>query len=121
MNKNSPLNSTYGISYASFNNPFIHPMNDNNIIALRGALFMVDLKEAVHNKGFKVIHIKTDSIKIADATPEIIKFVQDFGKEYGYVMEHEATYSKICLVNGSTYVAKYDEYWKSVIIIYADV
>lgn len=33
----------------------------------------------------------------------------DFGKKYGYEFEHEATYSKMCLVNGSTYIAKYDD------------
>ena len=68
---------------------------------------MVDLKHAVQEKGFTVAHIKTDSIKIPNATPEIIKFVMEFGKEYGYTFEHEATYEKMCLVNDAVYVAKY--------------
>lgn len=67
---------------------------------------MIDLKEAVQAKGFKVVHIKTDSIKIPDATPEIIDFIVNFGKEYGYDFEHEVTYSKFCLVNDAVYVAK---------------
>jgi len=70
---------------------------------------MIDLKHAVQAQGFKVAHIKTDSIKIPDANQYIIKFVQDFGKKYGYTFEHEATYDKLCLVNDSVYIAKYKE------------
>ena len=44
---------------------------------------MIDLKHAVQEKGFTVAHIKTDSIKIPNATDEIINFVVDFGKKYG--------------------------------------
>ena len=105
-----PLNSFYGISYASFDNPARDPRDVNNIIALRGALFMRTLQDEVEAKGFTVAHIKTDSIKIPNATPEIISFVTEFGKKYGYDFEHEATYAKMCLVNGSTYIAKYDEH-----------
>ena len=68
---------------------------------------MVDLKHAVQKRGFTVAHIKTDSIKIPNATPEIIKFAMDFAQKYGYTFEHEATYEKMCLVNKSTYIAKY--------------
>ena len=105
-----PLNSFYGISYASFENPARDPLDENNIIALRGALFMRTLQDEVEARHFTVAHIKTDSIKIPEATPEIIEFVTEFGKKYGYEFEHEATYAKMCLVNGSTYVAKYDEH-----------
>jgi hypothetical protein len=70
-------------------------------------LFMIDLKHEVQKRGFIVAHIKTDSIKIPDATPEIIQFVMDFGKRYGYTFEHEETYEKMCLVNDAVYVAKY--------------
>ena len=103
------LNSTYGIAAATFKNPLKDERDKNNIIALRGALFMRTLQDEVQAKGFKVIHIKTDSIKIPDATPEIIQFVTDFGKKYGYEFEHEATYERICLVNDAVYIAKYDE------------
>jgi hypothetical protein len=67
---------------------------------------MIDLKHAVQEKGFTVAHIKTDSIKIPNATPEIIEFVTDFGAKYGYDFEHEATYEKLCLVNNAVYIAK---------------
>lgn len=101
------LNSAYGLTCARFANEFKDKRNIDNIVAKRGALFMVDLKHAVQEQGFVVAHIKTDSIKIPDATPEIIKFVMDFGAKYGYEFEHEATYDKMCLVNDSVYIAKY--------------
>ena len=101
------INSVYGLTSASFDNAFRDIRNKNNIVALRGALFMVDLKHAVQEKGFTVAHIKTDSIKIPNATPEIIQFVIDFGKRYGYNFEHEATYKRMCLVNKSTYIAQF--------------
>ena len=104
------LNSTYGIAAATFDNPLRDKRDVNNIIALRGALFMRTLQDEVTSRGFTVAHIKTDSIKIPEATPEIISFCIEFGRKYGYEFEHEATYSKMCLVNGSTYIAKYDEF-----------
>lgn len=100
------INSVYGLTSASFENPFKDIRNIDNIVAKRGALFMVDLKHEVQKRGFIVAHIKTDSIKIPDATPEIINFVMDFGKRYGYTFEHEATYDRMCLVNDAVYIAK---------------
>lgn len=101
------INSVYGLTSAAFENAFRDPRNRDNIVAKRGALFMIDLKHEVQKRGFTVAHIKTDSIKIPDATPEIIQFVMDFGKLYGYTFEHEATYDKMCLVNDAVYIAKY--------------
>ena len=101
------INSVYGLTSANFENAFRDPRNKDNIVAKRGALFMVDLQHEVQARGFKVAHIKTDSIKIPDATPEIIQFVMDFGKRYGYTFEHEATYEKMCLVNDAVYIARY--------------
>lgn len=103
------INSVYGLTSASFENPFRDPRNKDNIVAKRGALFMIDLKHAVQEKGFTVAHIKTDSIKIPNATQEIIDFVMEFGKKYGYIFEHEATYEKMCLVNDAVYIAKYKD------------
>lgn len=103
------INSVYGLTSAKFDNPFRDLRNIDNIVAKRGALFMVDLKHAVQEQGFTVAHIKTDSIKIPNATPEIIQFVMDFGKRYGYTFEHEATYEKMCLVNDAVYIAKYSD------------
>lgn len=100
------INIVYGLTSAKFDNPFRDPRNVDNIVAKRGALFMIDLKKAVQEKGFTVAHIKTDSIKIPDATQEIIDFVFQFGEDYGYQFEHEATYEKFCLVNDAVYVAK---------------
>lgn len=103
------INSVYGLTSASFENPFRDIRNVDNIVAKRGALFMLDLRYEVRKRGFTVAHIKTDSIKIPDATPEIIKFVMDFGKRYGYTFEHEATYDRMCLVNDAVYIAKYKD------------
>ena len=103
------INSVYGLTSASFDNPFRDPRNKDNIVAKRGALFMIDLKHAVQEKGYTVAHIKTDSIKIPNATSEIIEFVMEFGKKYGYIFEHEATYEKMCLVNDAVYIAKYKD------------
>ena len=102
-----PLNGSYGMTAASFDNPMRDPRNKNNIVACRGALFMRTLQDEIVARGFRPIHFKTDSVKVANATPEIINFIMEFGKKYGYTFEHEATYDRICLVNGSTYIAKY--------------
>lgn len=101
------INSIYGLTYAKFDNAFKDRRNFDNIVAKRGALFMVDLKYAVQEQGYQVAHIKTDSIKIPNATPSIIQFVMDFAKKYGYDFEHEATYERMCLVNKAVYIAKY--------------
>lgn len=103
------INSVYGLTFASFENAFRDPRNKDNIVAKRGALFMINLKHEVQERGFTVAHIKTDSIKIPDATPEIIQFVMDYGKRYGYTFEHEATYDRMCLVNDAVYIAKYKD------------
>ena len=103
------INSVYGLTSANFDNPFRDSRNKDNIVAKRGALFMIDLKEEVQKRGFTVAHIKTDSIKIPNATPEIIQFVMDFGRKYGYTFEHEATYDRMCLVNDAVYICRYDD------------
>ena len=101
------INSVYGLTAANFDNPFRDIRNKDNIVAKRGALFMIDLKHEVQARGFTVAHVKTDSIKIPNATPEIIQFVMDFGEKYGYTFEHEATYDRMCLVNDAVYICKY--------------
>ena len=103
------INSVYGLTSATFDCEFKDKRNVDNIVAKRGALFMINLKEEVQNRGFTVAHIKTDSIKIPNATPEIIQFVMDYGKEYGYTFEHEHTYKKMCLVNDAVYIAKLED------------
>ena len=103
------INSVYGLTSAKFDNPFRDLRNKDNIVAKRGALFMINLKHEVQKRGFTVAHIKTDSIKIPNATPEIIQFVSDYGAMYGYTFEHEATYDRMCLVNDAVYIAKYQD------------
>lgn len=99
------LNSTYGIAAATFDNPLRDPRDVNNIIALRGALFMRTLQDEILDRGFVGVHYKTDSVKIPNATPEIIQFCMEFAKKYGYIFEHEATYDRICLIDKAQYVA----------------
>ena len=103
------INSVYGLTAANFDNPFRDLRNKNNIVALRGALFMKTLQDEVQAMGYKVVHIKTDSIKIADADQKIIQFCMDFATKYGYTFEHEATYERMCLVNDAVYIAKYKD------------
>ena len=103
------INAVYGLTSAKFDNPFKDPRNTDNIVAKRGALFMINLKYEVQARGFTVAHIKTDSIKIPNATKDIIQFVMDYGKAYGYDFEHEATYDRMCLVNDAVYIAKYKD------------
>lgn len=108
------INIVYGLTSARFPNAFRDNRNTDNIVAKRGALFMIDLKHAVQEQGFVVAHIKTDSIKIPNATPAIIQFVMDFGKKYGYDFEHETTYDKFCLVNDAVYIAREGDKWTAV-------
>ena len=106
-----PINSVYGLTSAKFENPFRDIRNKDNIVAKRGALFMIDLKHYVQELGYQVIHIKTDSIKIPNADDHIIQKVIEFGKKYGYDFEHEATYDRICLVNDAVYIAHDSDGW----------
>jgi hypothetical protein len=99
------LNIVYGLTSAKFDNPFRDIRNVDNIVAKRGALFMIDLKHALQDKGVQVIHMKTDSVKIPLTDMGIIDFVMAFGREYGYQFDHEETYDKFCLVNDAVYVA----------------
>ena len=103
------INSIYGLTSASFENPFRDPRNIDNLVAKRGALFMTLLKSEVQKLGYTVAHIKTDSIKIPNATQEVINFVTKFGKEFGYKFETEAEFDRYCLVNDAVYIAKFKE------------
>lgn len=102
-------NSVYGLTSATFPNPFRHPKNVNNIVALRGALFMVNLKHEIQDRGFTVIHCKTDSCKVVNPSDELADFIMDYGKQYGYNFEVEHVFERICLVNNAVYIAKLAE------------
>ena len=108
------INIVYGLTSATFDSIFRDNRNKDNIVAKRGALFMINLKNEVQSRGFNVIHIKTDSIKIPNATPEIIEFISNYGKEFGYEFELEAQYSKFCLVNDAVYIARENNKWTAV-------
>ena len=103
------INSVYGLTAANFDTPFRDVRNKNNIVALRGALFMRTLQDEVEGRGFKIVAIKTDSIKIAEATKEIVDFCMEFAKKYGYTFEHEATYDRMCQTNDADYIARYKD------------
>ena len=103
------INATYGQTAAKYDNPFKDNRNKNNIVALRGSLTMRTLQDEIEKRGFQIVAIKTDSIKIADATKEIIDFCMEFARKYGYEFEHEATYDRICQVNDADYIARYKD------------
>lgn len=105
------INKVYGFTSATFDNTFLDKRNVDNIVAKRGALFMIDLKHYVQEQGYIVAHIKTDSIKIPNASPDIIEKVMEFGKKYGYEFEHEATYDRMALVDRAQYIAHDEEGW----------
>ena len=103
------INSVYGLTAAHFTNKLRDPRNDDNWVAKRGALFMIDLMLAVKAKGYRVMHVKTDSIKIANPDPDIFQFVYDYGKKFGYTFEVEHKFEKLCLVNNAVYICKYTD------------
>lgn len=108
------INIVYGLTSAKFDNPFRDVRNRDNIVAKRGALYMIDLKNDLQDAGHRVIHIKTDSVKLPNASKKAIDFVIKHGKRYGYDFEHEVTYDKLCLVNDAVYVARKDGKWIAV-------
>lgn len=108
------INIVYGLTSAKFPNPFRDTRNTDNIVAKRGALYMIDLKNDLKEAGHTVVHIKTDSVKIPGVTKREIDFVVEHGKRYGYDFEHEITYDKLCLVNDAVYIACKDGKWTAV-------
>lgn len=100
------INSVYGLTSAGFSNPFKHPDNVNNIVALRGALFMATLKDELESHGHYVLHIKTDSIKVVNPNDDSDRIIQEMGDKYGYKLETEHIFERICLVDKANYVAK---------------
>lgn len=109
------INSVYGLTFARYDSIFKDPRNKDNIVAKRGGLFMVNLKHELQKKGIQVIHIKTDSIKIANPSKKIADFIFEYGKKWGYTFEIENIYKKFCLVNDAVYIAKTDkDEWSAV-------
>lgn len=102
------INSVYGLTAAGFDNKFRDPRNKDNWVAKRGALFIETLRLNVTEMGGKVVHIKTDSIKVEEPTPEITNYILEYGKKWGYNFEVEDIYEKMCLVNDAVYIALRD-------------
>lgn len=100
------INSIYGLTSASFTNEFKDDRNIDNIVAKRGNLFMRVLQDQIEKMGYEVCHIKTDSIKVANADQKVKDFIIKFGREYGYEFETEAEFSKFALLNDAAYVGK---------------
>jgi hypothetical protein len=100
------INIVYGLTSAKFPNPFRDNRNKDNIVAKRGALYMIDLKHDLMDEKIRVVHIKTDSVKIPNVTKKAIDFIVKHGKRYGYDFEHEVTYDSLCLVNDAVYIAR---------------
>jgi hypothetical protein len=100
------INSIYGLTSASFDNEFRDERNKDNLVAKRGNLFMMVLKTRIEEMGYVVCHIKTDSIKVANADQRVKDFIFNFGKEYGYTFETEAEFTKFALLNDAAYVGK---------------
>jgi hypothetical protein len=111
------INIIYGFTSASFPNPFRDPRNKDNIVAKRGALYMINLKNDLKDNFHSVIHIKTDSVKIPYAVGDgahAIDFVKEHGARYGYEFELETIYDKLCLVNDAVYIACKNDQWTAV-------
>jgi energy-coupling factor transporter ATP-binding protein EcfA2 len=111
------INIVYGFTSASYPNPFRDYRNKDNIVAKRGALYMIDLKNDLKDNHHAVVHIKTDSVKLPYATGDgakVIDFVKEHGARYGYDFEHEITYDVLCLVNEAVYIARKGDTWVAV-------
>lgn len=103
------INAVYGLTSASFENAFKDNRNVDNIVAKRGSLFMINLRNLVQKMGYTVAHCKTDSIKVVNPDKKIFDFIINYGKKFGYNFEIEHKFEKICLVNNAVYIAKLTE------------
>ena len=70
---------------------------------------MINLKNEVEKRGYTVVHVKTDSIKVENPDEKIQNFISEYGKMYGYTFEIEHAFEKFCLVNDAVYIGKLDK------------
>lgn len=70
---------------------------------------MVNLKNEIQERGFTVVHCKTDSVKVENPSKELCEFIIEYGRKYGYEFEIEHSFDRICLVNDAVYVGKLAE------------
>jgi len=108
------LNTVYGFTSAGWENAFKDNRNVDNVVAKRGALFMIDLKHALLERGTNVIHFKTDSVKVADYDESDIAFITEFGLKYGYTFEVEGVYDRLALINDAVLIGWMNEKWEAV-------
>lgn len=121
------INIVYGMTSAKYDNKFRDPRNVDNIIAKRGALFMMMLEEELNARGCNVIHVKTDSMKITNYLQEDIQYAMDRATDFGYTFELECIFDRLALTNKSTNIGhiegkpEYDAHaWEAVGAQYAE-
>lgn len=100
------INIVYGMTSAPYDNKFKAPSNIDNIIAKRGALFMMQTKRELEEMGQQVIHVKTDSLKLPEADEKIFEYIQERAHAFGYNFDHEATFGKLALVNKAVIIGQ---------------
>lgn len=103
------INSCYGLTAAKFDNKLRIPDNWDNVIAKRGALFMIQLKQRLWDMGVTVVHVSVDSIKVSGITEDQKNYILNFAKQFGYNFEIEAHFKKLCLLDDTNYLALQDQ------------
>ena len=100
---------------APYDNKFKDPRNIDNCVAKRGALFMMTLEKELEERGVNIVHVKTDSMKLVNATQEDVDYAFQRARDYGYEFELECVFEKMALVNKSTLIGKTtDGHWEGV-------
>ena len=93
------VNIVYGMTSAPYDNKFKDPRNIDNCVAKRGALFMMTLEQELEARGVEVIHVKTDSMKLVNASEEDVEYAFKRANDYGYNFELECVFDKVALVD----------------------
>lgn len=102
------INIVYGMTSAPYDNKFRDPRNVDNIVAKRGALFMMMLEEEMVERSVNVIHVKTDSMKLTNYLPEDIDYAMKRANEFGYTFEIECVYDRLALVNKAVLIGHHE-------------
>ena len=102
------INIVYGMTSAPYDNKFRDPRNVDNIVAKRGALFMMMLEEEMTERGCNIIHVKTDSMKITNYLQEDIDYAMKRANEFGYTFEIECIYDRLALVNKAVLIGHHE-------------
>ena len=104
------LNSLYGLSSANFDNFMKLEQNDTNLIANLGNIMMNELyRICTEEKGWTVVHIKTDGIKIVNCTEEMINFCIEFAKSWGYNFSIDEKYKEFLIIDKANYIGVTEE------------